>query len=699
MADVKYLTISSLRGGLNDADPPLALESDSCTLAENVEFFNTTLGERRLGCVAINMEGTVIGSDDDPSAIFGTGADQVSWAGRHLPTNDQRDAELWQLESPSDYTTTGGNTGELFRRTPDGWLRVLFDHSIETRVAENAHRISAVSLHGKYFIAARSELVDIASATPVGTYDRIMVWDGTHLRLAGQSAPVLAPTGADTGVGAFASTRYYRVRFVTVSGSTVLLRSEPSPVLTFAPSGAGTGVIVTRPASAGAEHETHWELEASTDNANFYMIARTIMATTTVTDSAVFATGYATGTLSEDLTSYSLIPSGKYLSVDSDRLLIAGNWETPAYASRLWWTPVFGNTGVGNDERLDMTVNPFIDLDGYEGGEITGLSRAVNGYTFVFKFSHIYKVARTGQRRSAYSAIPITKDRGAFPGSLVEAVDEAGSPAQYFLDPKIGPMRIGNNGLEWCGQDVRNFWTRVNQSAIVPCHGVFYQAKNQVHYWVAVDGADYPNAKIVVHCTEIKSDANGARDGWVTVPVGDRIADAHCSVMFSNNVDSIDPRNQLLVPFIGKRAWIVGSTTIYDLIQQCDTGPTDAFTTGDDDAYYYGRIQTRPIVPAGIMNKCGVLSACVVASSLQGANNSLYIQGVKDFGTDSLLTGTVFTPSPSGEEIVIKTLDDFSFSEAKAIQITFGDLDETVLPTASWELHSFSMKVRMEQTS
>lgn len=672
MAFTPYLNINSLTGGVIDNDPPLSLPEDACTIAENVEFFYSALGERRKGCVAINLPDSITGDSNIQA---------VTWMGRHLPSNTLGDAELWLL---SQHLTSTNNV--LTHRSTSAWATVTPDDAISV-TSGDGHRLSGISLHGKFFLAYNSSV------------DQLHVWDGTTLRKTGLAQPGAAPTGVDTGVPGvvYATIRYFRVRYVTVSGSTVLRRSEPSAVLSFTPSGAGTGVIITKPAAI-SQGETHWELEASTDNANFYRIARTVVGTTTYTDSTAFATGYTSGTLSEALTAYTLIPSGKFLSVDADRLLIAGSWENSAYASRLWWTPVLGNTGVGNDERLDMTVNPYIDLNGFEGGEITGLSKTVSGYVYVFKWSHIYKVVRTGIRSNAYSAIPLTTARGALPGSLVEATDQAGNPALYFLDPRVGPMRVGNNGVEWCGRDVRNLWERINLEATVSSHGVFYQCKNQVHFWVALDGADYPNAKIVVHCNELTPTDNGARRGWVTVPVGNRIADAHCSLMFSPNVDSTDTRGQDIVPFIGKQQWIVGGVTIKNLVQQCDIGSTDCFTTGDTKAYYYAIVQSKPFIPVGLLNKYNILSATLAVECIPKAVNYVYVKAIRDFGLEQLVI-PVDMYLQADETIMIKKVDNFSFGEAVAVQLAFGDLNDAITPASSWRLHAFGMKTTQGQTS
>ena len=666
------LTISTLKGGLNDLDPPLSLADDQCTVAENVEFFFSTMGERRHGCQVIS---------DLPAAITGDANIQaVTWFGAHNPSNTLGDEELWAL---AQHLTNSNYT--LQRRSQSAWSTITPDDDIIV-TSGYGHRLSGVSLHGKFFIAYKSLV------------DRLHVWDGTTLRVAGLSQPA-APTASDTaGAGTFAGTRYYRIRYVVMSGSAVLLRSEASDPLTFNPVGTKDGATINKPASIG-EGETHWELEASTDNASFYRIARTAVGTGSVTDNVAFGTGYAiSGVLSEDLTSYTLIPSGKFLSVDSDRLIIAGSWETPEFASRIWWTPVFGNTGSGNDERLDMTVNPFIDLDGFEGGEITGLSRAVNGYLYAFKWGHIYKVVRTGQRSDAYTAIPLTKARGAIPGSLIEAVDQSGNPSEYFLDPKIGPMRIGNYGLEWVGSDVFSTWSRINLSAVVPAHGVFYEAKNQIHWWVALDDSDYPNAKIVLQCNEMRSDSDSAHRGWSTVPVGDRIAAAHCSIMFSNNVDTTDPRNQMFRPFIGKEEWDVNGSTVKDLIQLCDTGATDALTDGDNDAYYYAKLSTKPFTPASIMNKFKITSGVLAAVADRSATNDIYIRATRNLGVEDSKDISVSLLPEGSEDVVFVPIDNLNFTGMRAIQFTFGDLNENILPSTSWQLHQFTAKLSLEQT-
>lgn len=673
-ASIAPITIGTLRGGLNDNDPPTSLQADVCTVAENIEFYNSTLGERRAGCTAINLPASITG-DANIQAI--------TWMGTHFPTNSLGAIELWVLGQ----SLTGANS-VLTHNVMGAWTTIVPDDTITvTYTSGYGPGVRGNSLHGKFYMAYKSAV------------DQLHVWDGTTLRKVGLAAPAAAPTAADGGgAGAIATKRYYRVRYIVMSGSTVLRRGEPSAVLGFTPDGAHANITVTRPALI-SQGETHWEIEASTDNANFYQVSRIAVGSTTYADTVVFATGYAsTGTLSELLTAYTLIPSGKYMTTDADRLIIGGSWETPAYGSRIWWTPVLGATGVGNDERLDMTVNPFIDLDGFEGGDLTGLSRSINGYLYAFKFGAIYKIIRKGQLTNAYEAIPVTKARGAFPNSVVEAVDQSGNPALYFLDPQVGPMRIGIYGLEWLGRDIRTLWQRVNQNATVPAHGVFYQQKNQVHFWVALDGADHPNGKIVVHTDAIASDANGARRGWVTVPVGNRIADAYCSNMFSDNVDSLDIRGFSQAPFIGKAKWIVNGVQITNVVQRCDVGTTDAFSTGDTAAYYYAKVQTRPFSPLSLLNKTGLLSGTLIVASSSSPANDVHVQAIKDYGVETKTIG-VDLFSTGNETSLVKKIDNLNFAELTTVQLAFGDLDHTINPATNWQLQLFVMKLSSEQTS
>lgn len=371
------LIISSLRGGMNNADPSISLPDDQCVLAKNVEWVESMLGERRRGSVAISVSGSDL-----------SGRDRVTFLHRHLPTSDETAAELWALG------VTGTASSSLCKKTTS-WSTITLSEAI-TLTGSYQYQVSAQTLHGKLFLAYKSAV------------DRLHVSsNGTTVRKTGIGEPA-APTAANQGAGAIEVIRYYRIRYTEQVGGATIRRSEPSITLTFDPTAAGA-VRVTKPASL-SEGETHWELEASHDSIDFYTIAVTVVGTTFYDDSN---TDYTTFELSETVEDYALIPSGEFLSADEDRLLIGGSFEEDEFASRVSWTPVFNDPGVGNDERIPTATTNFLDLDTYEGGKLTGLSSPVMGSVWAFKTSHIYKLVRTGDRARAYEPVTMTKARGA----------------------------------------------------------------------------------------------------------------------------------------------------------------------------------------------------------------------------------------------------------------------------------------------
>jgi hypothetical protein len=647
---VADFVLKSLRGGLNNSDPAISLPDDQCTLATNVEFNKSMLGERRRGTSAITL----------PSSV--SGKDRVTFLFRHLPTSDETAAQLWVLG------VTGTASYQLAYKDTT-WHDVTVSETVSL-AGFDQYRWQAITLHGKLFVAFNHNL------------DRLHVWDGTSFRLVGHTAPTAAPTASDTGSGTFAGTRYYRVREATLSGSTVLRRSEPGPVLTKAPSGSGTGLVVTKPADM-SENATHWELEASSDNVNFYRIARTVVGTTTATDSQSIVVGYAQGVgfvLSEDIGDYTLIGSARYLTTDADRLVWAGNYEDEALGSRVGWTPVRNADGVGNDERTELDTDPTLDLNGYEGGSITGLSSTNGGSFFATKVSHIYKLVRTGGRSAAYDVVTISKDRGGLHGSLISGVDQLGRPCIYFLDSNVGPCRYGANGLEWCGSDIRESWALVNLDATkAVCSGLYDPVTRQVQWAIATSSANVPNFGITVQTDAMRSGEDGTHKGWTTWDGTRTAALAQC--LFSDNIDAGVARNRVLRPFIA----IEGS----GLVHRCDTGTTDNGTS------YSARIVTKPYVLSSILNKMGVMAGALLAKAVSGATLTLKI--IRDFGLETYTLAGVSTAPTASETQVVKILDSFRMSEARTVQFEF--VDDAPSTTTRWELQQLALKERQEQTS
>jgi hypothetical protein len=618
------LLISSLRGGLNNTDPPMSLADDQMTTANNVELFSAMLAARRSGTTAITLPAFLSNKDSIPFMV------------RHLPTSDETASEFWALGITSVAASLGRKTSS--------WQSEVTISDTANLSGHAPYRWQAISFHGKLFILYDSNV------------DRLHVWDGTSLRRVGLAEPA-APTVANSvPAGSFTGTRFYRVRYTVQSAGTTIIRSEPSDPYEFAPSGSKDGAVITKPASI-SEGETHWEVEASVDGTNFYVIATTAVGTTTVTDTQVYAAGYATDfELSEDIGDYTLIHSAKYAAVDQDRLVLGGSWEDGTKSSRIAWTPVFGGPGVGNDERLELDTDPFIDLDGFEGGGLTGLSNPVNGYMYAFKLNHTYRLVRTGLRTRAYEARVLSKDRCAIDGSVVTGLDETGAPCVYFLDPETGPCRIGKRGIESCGADILTTWRTVNVEATkVVCSGIYHSDMRQVIWNVATDGSNVPNMGLILHTNEVRSVDDGARRGW-TLWTGDR-AKALTMCAYSDNIDSNTTRSRTLEPFIGLEG--------LGLIHRCETGTTDNGVT------FTASMTSKPYTAGNFMNDFGVDGATLIAKP---ASSQVNVSLTKDFGIEAAKTvSNVSTAAVGSETQVIKPIPDLRLSELGTVQVTIAD--------------------------
>ena len=648
MAD---LVVSSLRGGMNNSDPAIALPEDQSVLAQNVEYVDSMLGERRLGTTVVDTPSYIDGGDSD------TAVDRVTFLFRHLPTADETASEFWVLG------VTGTTTAKLARKTAT-WQTEVTISDTPTLTGFYQYQWDAVSIHGKLHFAYKSNK------------DRLHVWDGTSMRRSGMDKPGAAPTGANNGSGTFSSVRYYRVRYTEQVSGTTVRRSNPSAVLTFTPSGTGSGVVVTKPATI-SEGETHWELEASTDNSNFYRVATTLVATTTYTDTA---TSYTSGTLSEAAAAYTLIGSARYLSHDDDRLVWAGNYDDDDLASRVGWTPVFGASGVGNDERFETANDPFKDLDTYRHGAITGLSEPMLGGIWAFKQHAIYKLTRTGLTKQSYDSDKYTDALGAIHGSVFSGVDETGQPCIYFLDVDQGPCRIGIGGIQRCGEDVRATWNTINIDATkVVASGVYYPAKKQAIWNIATGTSNVPDKSIILHVDKSRTFADGVRKGWV-LWTGNR-PKALTTILYADNIGDDAARSLTLVPYIGLEG--------LGLVHRCDT------TNQDNAVAYTATIKTKPYWLKNVLQLFTVMAGYIIAKAV--ASSQITMKVYRDFEAETTVTVSNTSLAAAGTETnVIKFLDNLNGAEMRVAQFEFTD-PTTV--SAKWELNNLTILQSPGQSS
>lgn len=631
------LSITSLRGGMNNTLPPHALPPDQCVLAENVEFFYSMLGERRLGCEPISIAGSTLDTQSE-----------IVHLSQNFPTNEFTEPEWWAIGA------TVGSSVVMAHKFEGLWSPVTPDDPISPN-GPAIYEIQAQPLHGKDFFT-------YTATDP--TINRLHVWDGTSLRRAGLAQPPAAPTAVNEGSGStYTTIRYFRIRYIRKVGTQLVLQSEPSDAVTFTPSGTGAGATITRPALIG-ESETGWVIEASIDNANFYALAEILDAVLTYTDETQDNQDYADeGDLSEAIGSYLTIPSARFIAADGDRLILGSIFgPDESLWSRVMWTPVYTDPGVGNDERMPIVetggapINSFLDLDATDGGSLTGISQVANGSWYAFKWSQIYKLTRTNDSTNAYLSTPLSKSRGAIPGSILSGMDEFGQACIYFLDPVVGPSRLGNAGLEVI-QGLRQTWQTVNlKAAGITARGTYYPDKQQVHWWMATGIGDFPNYKLVLQVSEIQDSGRGATRGWA-------VATGHIteirSVAVFNEFEASDTGVSLHErPFIGM------TSTNADFIQRCDKGGLDAGQS------YIARIVTQAYLLTGLLNQWGAMTAALMATANSTAR--VLVKLIRNFGVETHEVETDLAATGS-ETYVIKPFDQLVMSEAKAVQIEFTD--------------------------
>jgi hypothetical protein len=356
--------------------------------------------------------------------------------------------------------------------------------------------------------------------------------------------------------------------------------------------------------------------------------------------------------------------NAKYGAVDGDRLVLGSHWTDVSQMSTVWWTPVSTDPGVGNDERVPIfttggdPINSSLALDSYSGGGITGMSTAIAGSWYVFKWSRIYKLTRTNRVGQAYLPMTMSTSRGAIPGSIFAGADENGSPAIFFLDPLQGPSMISSAGLRTI-IGIRKTWNRVNLSAAnIVARGCYYPYKRQAHWWVATENADTPDYKLVLQITELQAvNEYQVSRGWSTAT--GRITEIYSvgTITEDSIVDGVTTIRER--PFIG--------LDDPDFIQRCDSE-----TVVDDAGVpYIATIISAPMMLAGLRVFWGAMATALLASAVP--DTSVRVTLIRDFGKEQNFIDVPLDPSSHDEPYVFKQQDGLVMSESIAIQVQLSD--------------------------
>lgn len=627
----------------------LLIASNQCVEAYNVDWYKSGLGRKRGGSALLSLltSGTAF--------TAGTAA-----LGRFVPAFDQTAAELWAVDFTMNFHRLAGSAS---------WVSPTVVDAMTSQPQETAFAL----LNGKFYIAYDS------------VHNRMHCYDpatGT-LRRTGLDLPA-TPTVVIAG-GAVTDTRRYRVAWTKQVTGVTTYRSNLS-VATASQVLAAQKATVTRVSPPG-EGETHWELYgASTSSAfgDYRLVGTAAIATTAIDDNAALPADVA-----PDEGENTPLPSARFIVTDDSRLIMAGAYEAstaPENAAtpsprRVWWTAAAG-AGTGDDERIDIAISSYADLE----EAVTGISQPLQvvtaeatslerGSFYVFSFESQWKFISTGDVTTPYLKFRISGGGGCIHHkSIVTAVDIVGSPAVYWWG-KDGPFRISTQGQEFLGQDIIDIIETVNVDATIPCHAVYYRALHQVWFHVATGTSLYPDTRLVFDTLLGRIvEKVGVRLGWARHQ-GEGTK-AYCSCLFSDSVAATMGRK--LKPYIG----YTGANEVW----KCDT--TD---TTDNGNKFQAYIDSKSYAPWGLGDRGGLQSeAMVVANAQQGVTVKLIIY-TSEGAEAGVSTANLTDDSDSGSATqVFAIFDNSKLADSYSFRCRIGDAQAT---DNTWNLQGLIVPV------
>jgi len=627
--------------GRNGADPPFTLLAGQCREALNTDFYRSSFGRKRGGSAAVAVTGG--------TAFTGP----INALAKFEVDEDEGNVELFAVDSAAT---------EVLKRLAGGttWANVTLVDAFADNAA--ARDFVGISFNGKLFCAYNTSV------------NRLHVYDpaDSKLRRVGLETPTNSgTTPANTGSGSLSATiRYYKQTWTVKSGSDILRRSQLTTAVSFTPSGSGTGVVVTKStASSPAEGETHWELWGSPDDATYFLLAETVVGTTTYTDSAEPSTYSGDG---PPLVGTNVPPpSAKYLIADDARIIMAGAHETAAGDAsapsnrRIWWTALLGTNDIGDEERvpdISGVVDNFIDVE----APVTGLGGPLFGAFYAFSYRRAWKFIQTGNAAAPYVRIPVGPHGCIDHKSIVMAEDQVGNPALYWLSPD-GPRCLGVHGVASLVDDIRDLWETVNLDATsrVAC-GTFYAAKNQIWWYVATGAANTPDLKLVYDVRKGQMVEQGIiRHGW-SQHNGDS-AGVMAVTMFASTLGA--SMSSAEKPHIAR-------STGAD-IQKCDTG------TDDDGTNFQSYVETQEIAPAGLGRTTQMSEEpYLLAEAAAGVTIQLTVN--RDFGVESVTSTASIAPGASEDRVRAK-FEGGHAADLEAVKFRVGD---SAAASNGWNLDS-----------
>jgi hypothetical protein len=255
--------------------------------------------------------------------------------------------------------------------------------------------------------------------------------------------------------------------------------------------------------------------------------------------------------------------------------------------------------------------------------------------------------------------------------TIVNAVDEAGKPAVYWLSD-VGPYRIGTGGPQAMVDDVQDVWDTVNLAATtVIGHGLYHHAKKQIWWWIATGSSNDPDTLLIFDTTKGRPDQDGrVRGGWYRF-TGD-IAAARCAVLFSNTLGATMSRD--LKPYLGKASGTV--------ILKADSTATD--DAGTDFQAYVDLPDTHL---AGLFHHARLKHPLILASA--GAY-SLQVTLTPNYGETTARTGSQSMAARGSETRALRVVEAIEYGdEAYALRTRIGDSAAT---DATWTIDAYGVE-------
>ena len=621
---------------------PLGVPDNYCEEMVNVDLWQSGLGRKRPGMTALSMTG-------------GPAYPSIVGLHRHVPGSDDAVAELWAVSYGLIHASNN-----IHRRSAAGVWTDIGDTSGPEGTAMATH-------NGKLFF--------------VGDQTYVTLWDGTAFRPVG--VPQAGnPTVANTGAGAYAATlRYYKVAFTVQATGVTTRRGELSARVSFTPSGTGTAARVTMPSAPSytgpgghgtVALSTHWELYASADDLNYFLISTLPIGSTTYDDAAT-PSAYSGNQPPLVGNNGQPVPC-KAISVDAslNRLLFGGGFSSGT-ASRIWFTPVLGSLNVGDDERI--TMNGYLDVGSNDEDAVTAISPSLDGTIYVFKRRHVYRIVKTGNVDAPYvvsscvsHVVGTFSQRSACAGEKTLTYNALETiPCVYFSSER-GLHRVGSEGLEYLGAQLEDVWTMPAISMIgLGMPVLYFPKRRQVWVWHGV----------WLDQLAIYMVADG---GW-TLVTGRLGTGSIGGCLFPSSPSS----SAELVPYI------IGSTTglrALDVVWRFDPAALD-----DAGVAFQGLITLPARAPFGLNRHVETNEPTILGEAV--ATSQVTVTAITDLGVDSFASTVSLAPDVAGQKHVARKAEGADVGKAIVVQITVGDA--TPINGAAWSVDELAFTVMRKE--